>query len=131
MTPRRLPLCAQHLTWLPLRERFETIFRQTLQDWELFAYNSRPMNDAWESMQVCRTWLGERAACVPPKGRKLQRMTKDGSLPSYCDATARPSKRDVSILQQGHFVHRLQQLIPEVRSAILSCVNPVSAPRLC
>ena len=51
MTPR-VSICVPNLNALPfLRERFETIFRQTLQDWELFVYDSRSDDGAWEFIQ--------------------------------------------------------------------------------
>ena len=51
MTPR-VSICVPTLNTLPfLRERFDTIFRQTLQDWELLVFDSHSDDGSWEFIQ--------------------------------------------------------------------------------
>ena len=48
MTPR-VSICVPNLNMLPfLRERFDSIFRQSLDDWELLVYDSYSDDGAWE-----------------------------------------------------------------------------------
>jgi len=48
MVPR-VSICLPNLNMLPfLRQRFDTIFSQTFQDWELFVYDSHSDDGAWE-----------------------------------------------------------------------------------
>lgn len=52
MNTPRVSICVPNLNTLPfLQERFETIFRQTLQDWELFVYDSCSDDGSWEFIQ--------------------------------------------------------------------------------
>jgi hypothetical protein len=51
MTPR-ISICVPNLNALPfLQERFDTIFGQTLQDWELFVFDSYSDDGSWEFIQ--------------------------------------------------------------------------------
>ena len=55
MTPR-VSICVPNLNTLPfLRERFDTIFSQTLGDWDLFVYDSHSDDGAWEFIQHLAT----------------------------------------------------------------------------
>ena len=48
----RVSVCVPNLNTLPfLKERFETIFSQTFQDWELFVYDSHSDDGSWEYLQ--------------------------------------------------------------------------------
>ena len=45
-------ICVPNLNMLPfLKERFDSIFNQTFQDWELFVYDSHSDDGAWEFIQ--------------------------------------------------------------------------------
>ncbi|MGN6553047.1 MAG: glycosyltransferase family 2 protein [Verrucomicrobiota bacterium] len=67
MTPK-VSICVPNLNTRPyLPERFETIFNQTLQDWELLVYDSYSDDGAWEYIQELaareprmRIWQGPR-----------------------------------------------------------------------
>jgi glycosyltransferase involved in cell wall biosynthesis len=51
MTPR-VSICVPNLNMLPfLKERFDSIFGQSLSDWELFVYDSYSDDGAWEFIQ--------------------------------------------------------------------------------
>ncbi len=55
MTPR-VSICVPNLNMLPfLQERFATILGQTLQEWELFVYDSYSNDGAWEFIQQLAT----------------------------------------------------------------------------
>ena len=70
MTTRtpRVSICVPNLNTRPfLPERFETIFAQTFQDWELLAYDSFSDDGAWEYLSEVarreprmRVWQGPR-----------------------------------------------------------------------
>lgn len=67
MSPR-LSICVPNLNTRPfLQERFETIFNQSFQDWELLVYDSYSEDGAWEYIQELaaqekrmRIWQGPR-----------------------------------------------------------------------
>ena len=51
-------ICVPNLNTRPfLPERFETIFQQTLKDWELLVYDSYSDDGAWENIQQLATKL--------------------------------------------------------------------------
>lgn len=55
MTPA-LSICIPTLNTFPfLRERFDSIFRQTFRDWELFVYDSYSDDGSWEFVQDLAT----------------------------------------------------------------------------
>ena len=66
--PPRVSICVPNLNTRPfLPERFETIFRQSFQDWELLAYDSYSDDGAWEYLSDLarreprmRVWQGPR-----------------------------------------------------------------------
>ena len=52
MNKPRVSICLPNLNTFPfLQERFDTIFNQTLQDWELFVYDSFSDDGSWELIQ--------------------------------------------------------------------------------
>src|SRR5262245_39730340 len=69
MTPR-ISICVPNLNTLPfLEERFESIFGQSLQDWELFVYDSYSDDGSWEFIQrVARGEKRMRIAQGPREG---------------------------------------------------------------
>lgn len=69
MTPL-VSICVPNLNTLPfLRERFESIFQQTFNDWELFVYDSHSDDGSWEFIQeVARTDKRVRIAQGPREG---------------------------------------------------------------
>jgi glycosyltransferase involved in cell wall biosynthesis len=69
MNPR-VSICLPNLNMLPfLRERFDTIFGQTLQDWELFVYDSQSNDGGWEYIQqLARREKRMRIAQGPREG---------------------------------------------------------------
>ena len=69
MTPA-LSVCVPTLNTFPfLRERFESIFRQTFQNWELFVYDSYSDDGSWEFIQdVATTDRRVRIAQGPRQG---------------------------------------------------------------
>jgi hypothetical protein len=55
----RVSICVPNLNTRPfLPERFQTIFEQTFEDWELLVYDSYSTDGAWE-------YISEMAACDP------------------------------------------------------------------
>ena len=55
MTPA-LSICIPTLNTFPfLRERFDSIYRQTFRDWELFVYDSYSDDGSWEFVQDIAT----------------------------------------------------------------------------
>ncbi len=59
MTNPKVSICVPNLNTLPfLPERFETIFNQTFQDWELLVYDGYSDDGAWE-------YIGQLAAREP------------------------------------------------------------------
>ena len=49
---RLASICMPNLNTRPfLKERFDSIFNQTFQDWELFVYDSHSDDGAWEFIQ--------------------------------------------------------------------------------
>jgi glycosyltransferase involved in cell wall biosynthesis len=74
MTPR-VSICVPNLNMRPfLPERFETIFNQTLQDWELFVYDSGSDDGAWEFLQ--------ELAAREPRMRLVQ-GPREGPYPAW------------------------------------------------
>lgn len=63
-------ICVPNLNTLPfLRERFDSIFRQSFNDWELFVYDSHSDDGSWEFIQeVARTDKRVRIAQGPREG---------------------------------------------------------------
>jgi GT2 family glycosyltransferase len=70
----KVSICVPNLNYLPfLPERFETIFKQSFQDWELLVYDSYSEDGAWDYISGLarreprmRAWQGPRE--VPPGG---------------------------------------------------------------
>jgi hypothetical protein len=68
MSTPRISICVPNLNTRPfLPERFETIFNQTIQDWELLVYDSYSNDGAWEYISELatrepriRAWQGPR-----------------------------------------------------------------------
>jgi len=65
-----LSICVPNLNTLPfLRERFDSIFQQTFNDWELFVYDSHSDDGSWEFIQqVAQTDKRVRIAQGPREG---------------------------------------------------------------
>ena len=52
MSSPRVSICLPNFNTFPyLQERFDSIFRQTMQDWELFVYDSFSDDGSWELIQ--------------------------------------------------------------------------------
>ena len=67
MTPR-VSVCVPNLNMLPfLRERFDTIFGQTLRDWELYVYDGFSDDGAWEFIQQLATQEGRMRVAQGPR----------------------------------------------------------------
>jgi glycosyltransferase involved in cell wall biosynthesis len=93
-------ICVPNLNTLPfLPERFETIFSQTFQDWELLVYDSYSTDGAWEYIQQLakresriRAWQGPRegtpgswSPCVrEAQGEFVYIATSDDIMPPDC-----------------------------------------------
>lgn len=74
MTPR-VSICVPNLNMLPfLPGRFESIFAQTFQDWELFVYDSHSDDGAWEYMQ---------GLAVQEKRMRLVQGPREGPYPAW------------------------------------------------
>lgn len=57
--PPKVSICVPNLNTRPfLPERFDSIFAQTFQDWELLVYDSHSTDGAWE--YICALTAGER-----------------------------------------------------------------------
>jgi len=99
MTPK-VSICIPNLNTFPfLPERFETIFNQTLQDWELLVYDSHSTDGAWEYISGLaardsriRAWQGPRegtpgswSPCVrEASGEYIYIATSDDTMPPNC-----------------------------------------------
>jgi len=66
----RVSVCIPNLNTLPfLPERFESVFHQTFQDWELFVYDSYSDDGSWEFIQqMARRNKGVRIVQGPRQG---------------------------------------------------------------
>ncbi|MEY2539358.1 MAG: hypothetical protein QOG67_3098 [Verrucomicrobiota bacterium] len=99
MTPK-VSICVPNLNTFPfLPERFETIFSQTLSDWELLVYDSYSTDGAWEYISGLatrdsriRAWQGPRegtpgswSPCVrEASGQYVYIATSDDTMPPDC-----------------------------------------------
>jgi hypothetical protein len=84
MTPR-VSICVPNLNGLPfLRERFDTIFAQTLSDWELVVYDSFSDDGSWDFI--------ERLAAGEKRMRILQ-GPREGPYPAWNECV-RQTKAD-------------------------------------
>jgi len=93
-------ICVPNLNTLPfLAERFETIFEQTLPDWELLVYDSFSTDGAWEYISQLaaneprmKIWQGPRQGtpgswtpCVrEARGKYVYIATSDDTMPPEC-----------------------------------------------
>ena len=70
MSTPRVSICLPNFNTFPyLQERFDTIFRQTYQDWELFVYDSFSDDGSWELIQhLARQEKRMRIAQGPREG---------------------------------------------------------------
>lgn len=96
----KVSICVPNLNTLPyLPERFETIFNQTFQDWELLVYDSYSDDGAWEYINQLaakeprmRIWQGPRegtpgswSPCVrEARGEYVYVATSDDTMASDC-----------------------------------------------
>jgi hypothetical protein len=99
MSPK-VSICVPNLNGRPyLAERFQTIFEQTLQDWEVLAYDSFSDDGAWEYISEMaakeprmRAWQGPRErppGCWTPcirqaRGEYVYIATSDDTMPPEC-----------------------------------------------
>jgi hypothetical protein len=75
MSTPRVSICLPNFNTFPyLQERFDTIFRQTLQDWELFVYDSFSDDGSWE--------LIERLASQE-KRMRIAQGPREGPYPAW------------------------------------------------
>ena len=93
----KVSICVPNLNTLPfLEERFETIFNQTLSDWELLVYDSFSEDGAWEYIQKVasteprmKAWQGPRegtpgswSPCIKEAtGEYVYIATSDDTMP--------------------------------------------------
>ena len=97
MTPR-VSICVPNLNMLPfLRERFATILGQTLQEWELFVYDSYSNDGAWEFIQQLairesrmRIAQGPREGPYPAWNECLRQTTAEFVYIATSDDTMAP-----------------------------------------
>ena len=100
MANPKVSICVPNLNTLPfLPERFDTIFNQTFQDWELLVYDGYSDDGAWEYIgQLAakeprmRIWQGPRegtpgswSPCVrEARGEYVYVATSDDTMPPDC-----------------------------------------------
>jgi glycosyltransferase involved in cell wall biosynthesis len=93
-------ICVPNLNTMPfLRERFESIFAQSFQDWELLVYDGYSTDGAWEYISELaageprmRVWQGPRQGtpgswtpCVQEaRGKYVYVATSDDTMPPEC-----------------------------------------------
>src|ERR1051325_6631619 len=93
-------VCVPNLNTYPfLRERFDTIFKQSLTDWELLVYDSYSQDGAWELIQEVgktdpriRVWQGPREGtpgswtpCIKEaRGKYVYIATSDDTMAPNC-----------------------------------------------
>ncbi len=98
MKTPRVSICVPNLNTFPfLQERFDTIFAQTLRDWELFVYDSLSDDGSWEFIQGLakqekrmRIAQGPREGCYPAWNRCLHQTNAEYVYIATSDDTMAP-----------------------------------------